>query len=150
MVASEVKALSLESRESAEKITGMITNLQKKTRTAAEGVSSATNAVKEGNLLLSDTLKIFSRMAGSVEEISTHIEQVASMNEEQAAAVEEIASSMHEVSSMLKDTAGEAAESAAATRDTSSSLHELGDIVQTVSLISGEISAYISRLSGKP
>ena len=86
---------------------------------ATDAVSATSTAVTDGNVMLSDTLRIFGRLVTSVEDISSNIEQVASMNEEQAAAVQEITSSMHEVSAMLKDTAREAVESAHATGETS-------------------------------
>lgn len=147
VVASEVKALALESRSSAEKITDMINSLQKQSKQAAEAVSGATVAVRDGNILLSDTLGIFGRLAGSVEEISINIEQVASMNEEQAAAVEEITSSMHEVSAMLKDTAREAVESATATNEASASVKQLQVIVDQVAEIAEQVSVSTSRFT---
>ncbi|HWQ67545.1 MAG TPA: methyl-accepting chemotaxis protein [Methanospirillum sp.] len=145
VVAAEVKALALESRNSAEKITDMIGNLQKKSQNAADAVSVTSTAVKDGNVMLSDTLQVFSKLVGSVEEISSNIEQVASMNEEQAAAVEEIASSMHEVSAMLKDTSKEAVDSAHATSETSASVHQLRVIVDQVAGISEQISQFMAR-----
>ena len=145
VVASEVKSLALESRGSAEKIIDMISNLQMKSQKAADAVTVATTAVEDGNVMLSDTLKIFGRLVTSVEDISENIEQVASMNEEQAAAVEEITSSMHEVSAMLKDTAKEAIDSAHATSETSASVHQLRVIVDQVAGISEQISVSMSR-----
>jgi len=147
VVATEVKALALESRNSAEKITDMIGNLQKQSQSAANAVTGATLAVRDGNLLLSDTLSVFGRLAESVEEISMNIEQVASMNEEQAAAVEEITSSMHEVSAMLKDTAKEAVDSATATNETSVSVHQLKGNVDTLAGIAERISESMIRFT---
>ncbi|PWR73203.1 methyl-accepting chemotaxis protein [Methanospirillum lacunae] len=145
VVASEVKALALESRQSAEKITDMISNLQKKSQVATDAVSATSTAVKDGNVMLSDTLRVFGQLVTSVEDISTNIEQVASMNEEQAAAVEEITSSMHEVSAMLKDTAKEAVESAHATGETSASANQLRVIVDQVAGIAEQVSVSMSR-----
>lgn len=145
VVAAEVKALALESRQSAEKITDMITNLQKKSQIATDAVSATSTAVKDGNVMLTDTLRIFGQLVTSVEDISTNIEQVASMNEEQAAAVEEITSSMHEVSAMLKDTAKEAVESAHATGETSASANQLRVIVDQVAGIAEQVSVSMSR-----
>jgi methyl-accepting chemotaxis protein len=145
VVAAEVKTLALESRKSAEKITDMITGLQKKSQTAADAVSTTSAAVQDGNVMLSDTLRIFGRLVTSVEEISSNIEQVASMNEEQAAAVEEITSSMHEVSAMLKDTAKEAMDSAHATGETSTSVNQLKVIVDQVAGIAEQISISMAK-----
>jgi methyl-accepting chemotaxis protein len=147
VVAAEVKSLALESRQSAEKITDMISNLQKKSQVAANAVALTSTAVQDGNVMLSDTLRIFSRLVTSVEDISNNIEQVASMNEEQAAAVEEITSSMHEVSAMLKDTAKEAFDSAHATSETSASVNQLRIIVDQVAGIAEQISVSMSRFT---
>jgi methyl-accepting chemotaxis protein len=145
VVAAEVKTLALESRQSAEKITDMISNLQKKSQKAADAVSMTSAAVQDGNVMLADTLRIFDQLVISVEDISNNIEQVASMNEEQAAAVEEITSSMHEVSAMLKDTAKEAMESAHATGETSASVNQLRIIINQVAGIAEQISTSMSR-----
>ena len=145
VVAAEVKALALESRESASKITDMISNLQKKSQVASDAVSATSKAVQEGNIMLSDTLRIFGRLVTSVEDISNNIEQVASMNEEQAAAVEEITSSMHEVSAMLKETAKEAVDSAHATGETSTSANQLRVIVDQVAGIAEQISVSMAK-----
>ena len=145
VVAAEVKALALESRKSAEKITDMISNLQKKSQVASDAVSVTSTAVQDGNVMVSDTLQIFGRLVTSVEDISNNIEQVASMNEEQAAAVEEITSSMHEVSAMLKETAREAVESAHATGETSTSANQLRVIVDQVAGISEQISVSMTK-----
>lgn len=145
VVAAEVKALALESRESTGKITDMIGNLQKKSQVASDAVSATSKAVQEGNIMLSDTLRIFGRLVTSVEDISNNIEQVASMNEEQAAAVEEITSSMHEVSAMLKETAKEAVDSARATGETSASANQLKVIVDQVAGIAEQISVSMAR-----
>jgi len=145
VVASEVKALALESRRSAEKITDMISNLQKKSQVASDAVSVTSTAVQNGNVMLSDTLRIFGVLVTSVEDISSNIEQVASMNEEQAAAVQEITSSMHEVSAMLKDTAKEAVASAHATGETSASANQLRVIVDQVAGIAEQVSVSMAR-----
>ncbi len=139
VVASEVKALALESRQSADKITDLITSLQKKSLNAAEGVALAMTAVTNGSNLLTDTLNVFTRMVQSVEEISSNIEQVAGMNQEQAATVEQITSSMHEVGAMLKDTADEASGSAETTNNTNKSVKELIDVMEKVTVISEDI-----------
>ncbi len=108
VVAAEVKSLAQRSRQSAEHIADMISDLQKKSDAASGAMAEAGTAVAEGGAALSETLGIFNTLTTSVEDITRNMEMVASATEEQAASFEEITASVNEMSLLVKDTAKDA------------------------------------------
>ncbi len=149
VVAAEVKSLATESRNSAGNISEMISSLQKKSETASKAVEQATTAVNDGNTTLQDTLRVFSKLADSVDEISRYMEQVASMSEEQAASVEEIAQSADQVASLIEGTAKEAVDSARVTEKTAVSLEEVKEMINAVKEISDTVSHAVGTFQVK-
>ena len=102
VVATEVKSLAVESRASAERISGMIENLQSKTNLAVEAVHSSNQGVREGSIALQETISSFNMIAGSIDKISQNVTEVAAAAEEQAASIEEVAASVSEVMNLVE------------------------------------------------
>ncbi|HWQ66107.1 MAG TPA: PAS domain-containing protein [Methanospirillum sp.] len=144
VVAAEVKSLATESRTSAENIAEMITSLQKKSEDAGNSAYTAQKAIQEGNVAMSDTLKVFGKMAESVEGISMHIEQVAAMSEEQASSVEEVTASINEISNMLEGNSQGAGEIAQITKQSAASIDELKQIIKQVNGGASEVSKAVA------
>ena len=77
----------------------------------------ATTEVSKGSVAITDTIQFFHTIAEQVEEISHHMAEVASLSEEEAAALEEITASVSEVRWLSEHTASEANSSASATQE---------------------------------
>ncbi|PWR73073.1 methyl-accepting chemotaxis protein [Methanospirillum lacunae] len=146
VVAAEVKSLAQESRQSAESISEMISNLQTKSQKAAVAVKSSVTNVQEGNASLSETITAFTSIAQSIEEISQKVTNMASVTEEQAASVEEITASVNEVATLLNNTVRQAVDSSAATEEASAALAQIvqaiQDVSQSVEAVSSEMSKF--------
>ncbi|WP_306128596.1 PAS domain-containing protein [Methanospirillum purgamenti] len=145
VVAAEVKALATESRISAENIAEMITSLQKKTEDAGNSAETAAEAIKDGNVALSDTLKVFGKLAESVSGISMHVEQVAAMTEEQASGVEEVTASVNEISNLLEGNSKEAVDIAGIAEESAASIDELKSIIQQVNSGTDQVSKAVAH-----
>jgi methyl-accepting chemotaxis protein len=145
VVAAEVKSLAQESRQSAESIADMISNLQTKTQKAAVAVKSSVTNVHDGNASLSETISAFLSIAESIENISQNVTNMASVTEEQAASVEEITASVNEVSSLLSNTVQQAVDSSAATEEASAALAQIVQAIQDVSRSVETVSAEMSK-----
>jgi PAS domain S-box-containing protein len=144
VVAAEVKSLATESRTSAENIAEMIASLQKKSKDAGKSAQTAAVAIQEGNVAMSDTLKVFGKLAESVEGISMHIEQVAAMSEEQASSVEEVAASVNEISSLLEGNSKEAGDIAGISEESAASLDELKNIIGLINIGTTKVSKAVA------
>ncbi|MDD1728748.1 MAG: methyl-accepting chemotaxis protein, partial [Methanospirillum sp.] len=125
VVASEVKSLALESRQSAENITGMIESLQKKTELASATMDHSAESVLTGGRSLSETLSVFNEIIGAISTISERMDEVARSAEQQAAAVEEITASINEVNDVVMNTSKEAVSAAAASEEAAAATDQL-------------------------
>jgi methyl-accepting chemotaxis protein len=145
VVASEVKSLAVESRASAERISGMIENLQTQTNSAVDAVSASTAGVKEGSTALRNTIASFTRIAESIEQIQRNVGDVASATEEQAASVEEITASVNEVNGLIQNTARESTDSAAASEESSAAIEQIGKVIGNVAIVVEDVKKEINN-----
>lgn len=104
VVADEVKSLAIESQQSAEKITTMITTLQRQSSDASNAMLRSSTEVVSGNKAVNETLDLFSQIITHVGQISEHVSTVAAAAEEQAAVVQEITANINEVENQVKKT----------------------------------------------
>jgi PAS domain S-box-containing protein len=145
VVASEVKSLAVESRASAERISGMIENLQTQTNSAVDAVSASTAGVKEGSTALQNTIASFSKIAESIEQIQRNVGDVASATQEQAASVEEITASVNEVNGLIQNTAKESTDSAAASEESSAAIEQIGKVIGNVAIVVEDVKKEITN-----
>ncbi len=146
VVASEVKSLAQDSKNSAEKISDLITALKTRAESATVAMSQSNQVVQEGSASLGETLNAFTKIAGAIEEINHHITEVASATEEQAASVEEITASMQEVSDITHHITEETGSVASASQETSSAMSKINQVVADVAVSVGEISQQVAHI----
>ncbi|MFA4824159.1 MAG: methyl-accepting chemotaxis protein [Methanoregula sp.] len=145
VVATEVKSLAVESRASAERIAGMIDNLQKQTLNAVDAVTSANTGVREGSEALHETLSSFTKIVSSIDKISQNVSDVAAAAEEQAASVEEVTASVNEVGGLMQNTTREATDAAAASEESSAAIDQITKVVANVNNIVDKVTKEVSR-----
>jgi methyl-accepting chemotaxis protein len=145
VVATEVKSLAVESRASAERISGMIENLQNKTNSAVEAVHSSNVGVRDGSLALQETISSFSKIVGSIDKISQNVTEVAAAAEEQAASIEEVAASVSEVMNLIEASSKEAQDSAAATEESSAAVDQITRVVGNINQIAEKVSMEVAK-----
>ena len=147
VVASEVKSLAMESRISAENITELISNLQKKTELASVTMDKSVESVHAGDAALKETLGVFNEIIGSISTISSRMDEVARSAEQQAAVVEEIPASINEVNEMVLNTSKQAVSAAAASEQASAATDQLTEQSQEVynvaTCLSKELTKFI-------
>ena len=146
VVATEVKSLAVESRASAERISGMIETLQSQTNNAVEAVFESNKGVKDGSEALHETIANFNKIVASIEKINQNVTEVAAAAEEQAASIEEVAASVSEVMTLVEQTSREAQDSAAASEESSAAVDQIsravGNINQVVDKVANEITKF--------
>lgn len=145
VVATEVKSLAVESRASAERISGMIETLQTQTNTAVEAVHSSNQGVRDGSAALQETIASFNKIVGSIDKISQNVTEVAAAAEEQAASIEEVAASVSEVMNLIEESSKEAQDSAAATEESSAAVDQITRVVGNINQIAEKVSMEIAK-----
>ena len=149
VVAAEVKSLAQRSRQSAEHIADMISDLQKKSDAASGAMAEAGTAVAEGSAALSETLGIFNTLTTSVEDITRNMEMVASATEEQAASFEEITASVNEMSLLVKDTAKDALNSSATSEEALAVVDQITNVIGQINEVVGTIGTEMNKFTYK-
>ncbi len=147
VVAAEVKSLAQRSRQSAEHIADMISDLQKKSDAASGAMGEAGTAVAEGNAALSETLGIFNTLTTSVGDIMGNMEMVASATEEQAASFEEITASVNEMSLLVKDTAKDALNSSSTSEEALAVIEQITNVIEQINEVVGTIGTEMRKFS---
>ncbi len=145
VVATEVKSLAVESAASAERIAGMIQNLQRQTESAVDAVSASNVGVKEGSEALQETLDSFNKIVTAIDKISQNVSEVAAAAEEQAASVEEVTASVNEVGGLMQNTTSEATDAAAASEESSAAIDQITKVVANVNTIVDKVTREVSR-----
>ena len=145
VVATEVKSLAVESRSSAERISGMIEKLQAQTKDAVEAVHASNQGVHDGSVALGETITSFTRIAESIDKINKNITEVAAASEEQAASIEEVAASVSEVMTLVENTSKEAQDSAAATQESSAAVDQITHVMGNLSTVADKVSQEVAK-----
>ncbi|MFH0966476.1 MAG: methyl-accepting chemotaxis protein [Methanobacteriota archaeon] len=145
VVAAEVKALAQDSRQSAENIADMISNLQTKAKKATEAIDQTSMVVRGGSDSLIETLSKFNLIAESIEMINSNIVEVASASEEQSATIEEMTAGIQELSDLISNNANEVESAAAATEETSATMSHISDTMNNVVVIVESVTEEINK-----
>jgi methyl-accepting chemotaxis protein len=145
VVATEVKSLAIESRSSAERISGMIEKLQTQTNHAVEAVSESNKGVREGSQALHETIASFNKIVSSIDKINQNVTEVAAAAEEQAASIEEVAASVSEVMNLIELTSNEAQDSAAASEESSAATDQITRVIGNINQIVEKVSQDVTK-----
>jgi methyl-accepting chemotaxis protein len=129
VVADEVKTLALESQHSAEKIGGLISDLQRKSQAVTESMTQSLKEVEEGGAAVKETMAVFEKIASAIATVTMRVGEVAGASEEQAASVEEITASVHEVGGYMEQATRAAVDSSAATEEASAALDQITRVI---------------------
>ncbi|PKL60765.1 MAG: hypothetical protein CVV33_00940, partial [Methanomicrobiales archaeon HGW-Methanomicrobiales-4] len=148
VVANEVKTLAQDSQGSAENIAKIITALQRQSEKAATAMNQATTEVSKGSAAITDTITFFRSIADQTGEISMHMTEVASLTEEEAAAVEEITASISEVKTISDATAKEALGASAASEEAAVALKQIAEMQVILAQAAVSIKGSMIRLTG--
>ncbi|MDD5639604.1 MAG: methyl-accepting chemotaxis protein [Candidatus Pacebacteria bacterium] len=126
VVAAEVKSLSKDSKQSAEKIRNIVDGLNNLISSIGQEMLEVGEIVTKGDKSAEDSYKAFEGITATIEEMSQQISGAASSTEEQAAVVEEITASVHEISNLVR-VAGKS------TMDISAATEEVAARIESVS-----------------
>lgn len=148
VVANEVKTLAQDSQVSAENIARIISTLQHESEKAAVAMDQATTEVTNGSVAITETISFFRSIADQTNQISTHMNEVAGLSEEEAAAVEQVTASVSEVNTIAASTAEEAVGAAAASEEAAAVLRQLSEMQLLLAEATLKIQASMKRLTG--
>lgn len=147
VVAGEVKSLALESQQSAEKISGIISQLQKKSSSMSATISSSSEEITAGNEAVSDILRIFSELDRYIHEISTRIETVKASCSRQNDAVEQVVEGISVINTSFEATTHELGNTAALTEESSVALDCISQAISEATTSLDQISRDMAKFT---
>jgi len=146
VVAAEVKSLAQDSRQSAENISEMISNLQKRTQEATEVMVETGNAVKLGNAALSGMLSGFHDLTNSVETISSNMKSLLDSMEKESTAFNEIHSHISGMDEQVTNTSMASVRSSSAGEEVLAVIDQIIMVFDDISTTTGSINTEMKQL----
>ncbi|MCK9393599.1 methyl-accepting chemotaxis protein [bacterium] len=145
VVAAEVKALSQDSRKSAENISDIVNDLGASIKHVREEVIRTKEVVGKGSTLATDSFETFKSIVSVIDSMANQISSIAAGTEEEAAAVEEITASIHEINLLLESVDKASTNTAASTEEVSASIAEITRNMEHISKVSGDVLESIKK-----
>ncbi len=147
VVADEVRKLAEESREAANRITGLIKEIQDGTKKAVESMDKGTKTVSEGAGTIQNTATAIDRIVKATGNAVTMIEEIAATAEEQSVSIEEISASVEDVSTISEESAAATQEASAAVEEQAASMENLVKAAQELAGLSLDLQSEVARLN---
>ncbi|QED47717.1 methyl-accepting chemotaxis protein [Cytobacillus dafuensis] len=139
VVANEVKKLAEQSRESVEKISVLITEIQLDSSKALENIENGKEFAVEGAEMVVNTASGFRSMFGLMDSLATDIDEIANASEILAESSQSISSSVDSVVSISQQTSAGVEEVTSITEEQKQSVHEVEKISENLRKLSYEL-----------
>ena len=140
VVADEIRALSEQSRQSAEKIVEIVDTLLVNSDTSVQTMSKVMDKIGVQNDKLSETSQMFNLLHNEIGTVADAIEKIR----KQAEALED---KKNKVTSIVDGLAAIAEENAASTEETSASMLEFNEILSVCNKATGELRKLSEELA---
>ncbi|MGN0153269.1 MAG: methyl-accepting chemotaxis protein [Lachnospiraceae bacterium] len=123
VVADEIRNLSEQSRNSAEQITAIVSELIRNSNTSVETMNRVSDSVQEQNVKLGNTKEMFISLDNEIESVSAGVDRIRKSMEDLERMKDTVLTSVEQLASIAE-------ENAASTEETSASMTELRNIVK--------------------
>ncbi|HWQ68045.1 MAG TPA: methyl-accepting chemotaxis protein [Methanospirillum sp.] len=145
VVAGEVKDLAGQSQESAEQITILIRDLEKKTFLATEKMEGATHRVRDGNVAVQETLLLFREIAVAITSMTSLIRDVEAAATQQSRSIHEVIGDVQTLSRLISSTTHKTELSANSSSEVTRAILDIQGLISVVHEKSEEISRNLEK-----
>ncbi|MDF2606363.1 MAG: methyl-accepting chemotaxis protein [Bacillales bacterium] len=139
VVADEVRKLAEQSKDAAEQISTLITQIQKSTRSAVETMENGTKEVVIGKEIMSKAGEIFGQIYQTIEEIGERIQGVSTTSKDINSFSDHCSSLFDELLLNSKNSAANSQDVAAATEEQLATMQEIASSSNMLSQLSIEL-----------
>lgn len=105
VVAEEVRKLAEESKEAADRISGVVVAVQKETGSIVDAIHATAQVVDEGRAIANQAQHAFAQIEDGIHHMATEVDSVSSATEEVAASTEQISATFDNVAEASRQTA---------------------------------------------
>lgn len=141
VVATEVKKLADQSKQSAGQIVELIEGIQLETSQAVESMNQRTLEVKDGLSIAEQAGRSFKDILAAVERVAEQIQEVSAASEEMSASSEQVAASVEELAQIAKLAHQSTYAAAATSEDQLASTQEIAAASESLSELSKKLQA---------
>ncbi|PTY80480.1 chemotaxis protein [Heyndrickxia sporothermodurans] len=145
VVADEIRKLAEQSRQSAQQISTLITEIQKETDSSVQTMHDATQKVELGLSISKETIAKFNQILHGMKEIAPQMEDVAAISQQITAGVEEVTSIANELASIAKENSSAADEIASTTEETVASMQEITSSSKALSKLAEDLQLLLKK-----
>jgi methyl-accepting chemotaxis protein len=140
VVANEVKGLATESHIAAQEIEEKIQNLSNMTGIMTDSIKSSAEKIADGNKAVTETITLFTDLAGVINDMDRKIESVTTSGTEQNIAIDQVRDAIGVLNTSFVETTEEAVNMAAFTEEAASALDSVATSVQEITISAEKIS----------
>ena len=133
VVADEVRKLAVQSKDSANLIVQLTTDILHETKIVEASVTQGLTTVEEGVNIIAQAGTSFTNIVEAIEDMTEQISTVTAITQEMTATSEEITASIHEVDGHVRDTADGTEEMAQQIVEQVATLQEINNISENLS-----------------
>lgn len=147
VVADEVRKLAEESKHSADKITEMITFIQKETEQAVTSMQAGNKQIEEGLSHTSYAQTAFSEITSSINEVTSKVQEVSASVEETNALSEQIALAISKVEEIAQQSYHNSQESSGASEEQLATMEEVSSSAQSLSVLAEDLQKIVAKFN---
>lgn len=145
VVAEEVRKLAEQSQEAAERIAGLISDIQSETEKAVVAMSEGTREVQVGTQVVDTSGKAFEKIVGMVEQVSQQSQEIATTIQQMAEGTQTIVHSVKSIDESSKGIAGESQSVSAATEEQSAAMEEIASSSRALAKLAEDLRSVTTQ-----
>ncbi|MGE7997842.1 methyl-accepting chemotaxis protein [Lysinibacillus sp. NPDC093190] len=145
VVADEVKKLAEQSKQSAEQIATLISEIQQDTNRAVTVMDTGTQEVQVGMQVVKVAEEGFSKIVELIEQVSQQIQEATTVSEEMSSSAEQIYASFDEIATIAKMSSSNLQNVASASEEQLATIEEVAASAATLSNMAEELQTQVSR-----
>ena len=149
VVAEEVRKLAEESKVAAERISHVVTDVQRETVEIVQAIASTSTVLADGRVIANEAQAAFHNVTNGIQVISDQVDLVSSSSEEMAASTEEITASIEDVAALAKHNTKRVEAMAMDARKQSEDMKNMAEAVDSVYAISNDLDMRTSKFKLK-
>lgn len=145
VVAEEVRKLAEESKTAADRISGVVLDVQKETGNIVDAIHATAQVLEEGRTVANNAQTAFSQIVEGINHMATEVDSVSSATEQIAASTEEISATFDQVADASRQTVAQVHDMVDSTEEQRASMDALAQDMDKLHSIATELERTTSQ-----
>lgn len=145
VVAEEVRKLAEESKTAADRISGVVLDVQKETGNIVDAIHATAQVLEEGRTVANNAQTAFTEIVEGINHMATEVDSVSSATEQIAASTEEISATFDQVADASRQTVAQVHDMVDSTEEQRASMDALAQDMDKLHSIATELERTTSQ-----